>query len=81
VTPSSPGINVYSFALRPLQYQPSGSLNFSRIDSASLQLTMEDYAGNSGAGKYYENSHVDVFALSMNSFKVTSGMGGLQFSN
>ena len=81
VTPSSPGINVYSFALRPLQYQPSGSLNFSRIDSASLQLTMEDYTANSGTGKYYENSHVDVFALSMNSFKVTSGMGGLQFSN
>ena len=32
------GINVYSFALRPEEHQPSGSCNFSRIDNATLQL-------------------------------------------
>ena len=33
------GINVYSFALRPEEHQPSGSCNFSRIDNAVLQLS------------------------------------------
>jgi hypothetical protein len=36
--PRSPGINVYSFALKPEEHQPSGSANFSRIDTATLQL-------------------------------------------
>ena len=34
------GINVYSFALRPEEHQPSGSCNFSRIDNAVLQLVL-----------------------------------------
>ena len=36
--PESPGINVYSFALKPEEHQPSGTCNFSRIDNAKLQL-------------------------------------------
>lgn len=38
--PRSPGINVYSFALKPEEHQPSGSANFSRIDTAYMQLTV-----------------------------------------
>ncbi len=38
--PESPGINVYSFALKPEEHQPSGSCNFSRIDNAVLALTI-----------------------------------------
>jgi hypothetical protein len=38
-TPSK-GINVYSFALKPEDLQPSGSCNFSRIDNAVLNLTL-----------------------------------------
>lgn len=38
--PLSPGINVYSFALRPEEHQPSGSANFSRIDNATLQISI-----------------------------------------
>lgn len=38
--PRSPGINVYSFALKPEEHQPSGSANFSRIDTATLQVTV-----------------------------------------
>ena len=33
------GIYVYSFALNPEQHQPSGTVNMSRIDNATLQLT------------------------------------------
>jgi hypothetical protein len=39
--PLSPGINVYSFAIRPEEHQPSGSCNFSRIDNATLQITIK----------------------------------------
>ena len=34
------GINVYSFALKPEEHQPSGTCNFSRIDNANLFLTV-----------------------------------------
>lgn len=36
----SQGINVYSFGLKPEEHQPSGTCNFSRIDNATLQLTL-----------------------------------------
>ena len=36
----SDGVYVYSFALNPEQHQPSGSVNMSRIDNATLQLTL-----------------------------------------
>merc|ERR1712054_246541 len=36
------GINVYSFALRPEEHQPSGTCNFSRIDNATLQLVLSN---------------------------------------
>lgn len=31
------GINVFSFALKPNEYQPSGTCNFSRIDNVTFQ--------------------------------------------
>ena len=36
------GINVYSFALRPEEHQPTGTCNFSRIDNATLQLVLSN---------------------------------------
>ncbi len=38
--PKSPGINVYSFALKPEDVQPSGTCNFSKIDNACLTLNV-----------------------------------------
>lgn len=37
--PSNLGINVYSFAIKPEEHQPSGTLNMSRIDTATLSVT------------------------------------------
>ena len=34
------GVYLYSFALRPQEHQPSGTCNFSRIDNATLQVTL-----------------------------------------
>jgi len=72
-TPSSLGISVYSFALKPEEHQPSGTCNFSRIDNATLNLTVTD---NAAAG-----SVVKVFAVNYNVLRVMSGMGGLAYSN
>ena len=70
------GINVYSFALRPEEHQPSGSCNFSRIDNATLQLVLSNatVAGTATA-------KVRVYATNYNVLRIMSGMGGLAYSN
>jgi hypothetical protein len=70
------GINVYSFALRPEEHQPSGSCNFSRIDNATLQLVLSN-ATVSGTA----TAKVRVYATNYNVLRVMSGMGGLAYSN
>jgi hypothetical protein len=67
--PNPSGINVYSFALRPEEHQPSGTCNFSRIDSAILKVDAD-------------NTQVtDVYAVNYNVLRIMSGMGGLAYSN
>jgi hypothetical protein len=63
------GINVYSFALKPEEHQPSGTLNMSRIDTAVLSLSSR-MAGT-----------IHVFAVNYNVLRILSGMGGLAYSN
>jgi hypothetical protein len=72
----STGINVYSFALRPEEHQPSGTCNFSRIDKATLQLTVSLNTVVST-----RTAQVRVYALNYNVLRVMSGMGGLAYSN
>jgi hypothetical protein len=74
-TPST-GINCYSFALRPEEHQPSGTCNFSRIDKATLQLTV-----SLNTVKGSNTAQVRVYALNYNVLRVMSGMGGLAYSN
>jgi hypothetical protein len=65
------GINVYSFALKPEEHQPSGSLNMSRIDTAVLQVTpYQNVSGN-----------ILIYAVNYNVLRILSGMGGLAYSN
>lgn len=71
----APGINVYSFALRPEEYQPSGTCNFSRIDDAQLVISTL----STQIKKY--NSSIRVYALSYNVLRIMSGMGGLAYSS
>ena len=65
-------IYMYSFALKPENYQPSGACNFSKIDNANLTVTFK-----SGLA----NGNIKVFALNYNILRIFSGMGGLAFSN
>ena len=74
-TPST-GINVYSFALKPEEHQPSGSCNFSRIDKATLNLTL-----SVNTVKQQYTAKVRIYAVNYNVLRVMSGMGGLAYSN
>ena len=70
------GINVYSFALRPEEQQPSGTCNFSRIDNATLQLVLSSATvGGTATAK------VRVYATNYNVLRVLSGMAGVAYSN
>ena len=68
--PNNRGINVYSFALKPEEHQPSGTLNMSRIDTATLDLTIND-----------EVEELSIYAVNYNVLRILSGMGGIAYSN
>ena len=73
-TPTNAGINVYSFALKPEEHQPSGTLNMSRIDTATLNIEYEPLVpGDTGI--------LNVYAVNYNVLRILSGMGGLAYSN
>jgi hypothetical protein len=65
-------IALYSFALRPEEHQPSGTCNFSRIDTAQLW-----FSGNAGE----TINALTIFAVNYNVLRIMSGMGGLAYSN
>ena len=70
------GINVYSFGLKPEEHQPSGTCNFSRIDNATLHLTLT-------AQTVFNNqaARIRVYATNYNVLRIMSGMGGLAYSD
>ena len=82
-TPSD-GVCVYSFALKPEEHQPSGSCNMSRIDNATLSLTV-----GGGSSSYFtnyvgganSNTTVNIYATNYNVLRIMSGMGGVAYSN
>lgn len=86
------GVYLYSFSLKPDEHQPSGSCNFSRIDNATLSISLKTASANgttvanvaaedvtlSGATSL---TALKVFAENYNVFRIMSGMGGLAYSN
>lgn len=68
-----PGIYNYSFALHPEEHQPTGTCNFSRIDNAQVQVNLKSTAASNKTQK--------LFAVNYNVLRISSGMGGLAFSN
>lgn len=78
---SQPGIYVYSFALRPEEHQPSGTCNFSRIDTATLVMALVGDITVNAESAYDDSWDVRVYAVNYNILRVMSGMGGLAYSN
>ena len=60
-------IFVYSFALNPEDHQPSGTCNFSKIESAKLLLSSAGTISN-------------IYAVNYNVLRIMSGMGGLAYA-
>jgi hypothetical protein len=77
-------INVYSFALKPEEHQPSGTCNFSRIDTATLVYECAQ-ATSSGSTQQLPSKnypyHFRLYAVNYNILRIMSGMGGLAYSN
>ena len=59
---------LYPFCLDTSKLQPTGSLNFSRLDSARLLST---------SGLF----DTDIYAINYNILRIENGMGGLTYSN
>ena len=62
-------IAVFPFALEPEEHQPSGTCNFSRIDTAQLKCSTTT------------GGDINVYAVNYNVLRIMSGMGGLAYSN
>ena len=81
-------IAVYSFALNPEEHQPSGTCNFSRIDSAQLVGKNLKIASAKNDNHSLEtlntannNMELTIYAVNYNVLRIMSGMGGLAYSN
>ena len=88
---TSGNINNFSFALRPENHHPSGTVNFSRIDQTTLQLSMNPpylFQKNiSDNSNLYEDElrMIDSYAYYNNNIsgieRIIRGMGGVTMSN
>ena len=72
--PKNDYIYSYSFALKPEDVQPSGSLNASRIDTITLQLQM-----NNAVVPARGSATVRIYGLNHNVLRIVDGFGGLLF--
>ena len=71
----STGINVYSFALYPEDHQPSGTCNFSNIDTSNLLFTLTKESVN-----LQRKCNIRIYGINYNVLKIDSGMGRLAYS-
>ena len=68
------GIYMYSFSLNPKDIQPSGSINFSKIDDAYIQLKLNKIVN------YQNPVSFKCYALQYNLLRISYGIGGLVFN-
>jgi hypothetical protein len=72
----SPGNGfLYPFCLETNKLQPTGTLNFSRLDSARLITNDADGIGNT------TSIYNDVYGVNYNILRIQNGMGGLMYAN
>ena len=72
----SPGIYLFSFAINPEDYQPSGSCNMGLLDANQAFINI-----NPIFFEYMEkNVSINFYARSINILKITEGMANLAFS-
>jgi len=67
------GIHMFSFCINPLDHQPSGSLNFSKIDDAYIQMSCNKLVN------YQNPINISSYGLQLNLFRVVNGLSGLGY--
>jgi len=81
------GINVYSFALKAQDHQPTGTCNFSRIDNATLNVSVGSNNSGLNSQAYTQtylsgsSSVMNIYTVNYNVLRVMSGMAGTAYSN
>ena len=72
------GINFYSFCLDPKNTQPSGSCNFSKIDSKKINIELND----SFLNQISENDYIyfKMIYVNYNILRFSNGLGSLIFN-
>ncbi len=65
-------IYVYSFAMAPEKHQPSGTANFSMLNTVDLRLTYD---------ATIPDSNIRVYGVNYNVLRIQSGMGGLLYAD
>jgi hypothetical protein len=78
--PSDRYIYVYSFALRPEEQQPSGTLNASRINKKILQIGLQEQGTTYCTSAIFGDLTAYVYAVNYNVLRVIDGYAGLLFS-
>lgn len=74
-TSSPEGFHMYSFCINPLDYQPSGTLNFSKIDDAYLSINFNKLVN------YQNPATIAAYGIQLNIFRVINGLGALGYYN
>lgn len=68
------GINIYSFGLLPDKFQPSGSCNMSKVDNIQVNLKLSNNVSMNNTVIF------KCYGLTMNIFRIVSGIGGIVFT-
>jgi len=74
--PDNKSVYNYNFGFNTCQFQPSGFLNFSRIDNSQLNIDIiEDDTVQD------DTLYITIYAINYNVLKIHSGMGGLMYKD
>lgn len=74
-TPELDRIGFYSFCLNPLDIEPSGTCNFSKLTSSKFELVLANNDIN-----VLKDKKIHFFAVNYNIFLIADGMGGLKYN-
>jgi len=67
-------IYLYSFSLRPEEHQPTGTCNFSRIDSADLDIVLNECV-------IQKDTQCNIYATNYNVLRIEAGICGVVYSD
>jgi hypothetical protein len=75
------GVNVYSFALKPEEHQPSGTSNFSRIEKIIMTFWFRDFTQIEPPINFVNpDSLIYIYAFNYNVLRISNGLTGLAYN-